>query len=309
MINRILIRIKVLQIVYSFYQNSNKDLKGAETELLFSLQKSCDLYYYFLLLIVELTYQQKRNAELRKNKYFPTFEELNPNTRLVNNRFAAQIEQNAQLQKYVTEQGISWSNDQDFIKSTLEMILASDLYAEYLKNPEDTYETDKEFWKNVFKTLICNNETIDEYLEDKSIYWNDDIAIIETFVLKTIKKTEESDGKAAPLLPMFKDMEDKQFAIQLLRQTLLKGADNRARIEKHLKNWESERVANMDLIIMQVALAEIMAFPTIPISVTLNEFIDISKYYSTPKSATFINGILDSVIKELKRDKLVLKDW
>ncbi|WP_106828624.1 transcription antitermination protein NusB [Parabacteroides pacaensis] len=307
MINRILIRIKVLQIVYSFYQNGNKDLKGAETELLFSLQKSYDLYYYFLLLIVELTYQQKRNLEIRKNKYFPTFEELHPNTRLINNRFAAQIEKNSQLQKYITEQGISWSNDQDFIKNTLDTLLASELYTDYLKSP-DTYESDKEFWKEAFKILICNNEAVDDYLEDKSIYWNDDIAIVESFVLKTIKKIEEKDGKETILLPMFKDMEDKQYAITLLRQTLLKGTDYRAHIEKHLKNWESERVANMDLLIMQVALAEILSFPSIPISVTLNEFIDISKYYSTPKSAIFINGILDSVIKELKSEKRLLKN-
>lgn len=308
MINRILIRIKVLQVIYSFYQNGNKDLQSAEKELLFSLQKSYDLYHYFLLLIVELTYQQKRNLETRKNKYFPTFDELHPNMRLADNRFAAQIEKNEQLRKYAVEQGISWSNDLDFVKSVLDTVLESELYAEYLKNPDDSYETDKEFWKTAFKTLICNNPDVDEYLEDKSIYWNDDVAIVETFVLKTLKKLEADSAPDTPLLPMFKDAEDKQFAVQLLRQTLLKGTDYRARIEKHLKNWEAERVANIDLLIMQTALAEILTFPTIPVSVTLNEFIDISKYYSTPKSATFINGILDSVIKELKSEKLLLKD-
>ncbi|MCC8172591.1 MAG: transcription antitermination factor NusB, partial [Parabacteroides sp.] len=266
------------------------------------------LYHYFLLLIVELTYQQKRNLETRKNKYFPTFDELHPNMRLADNRFAAQIEKNEQLRKYAVEQGISWSNDLDFVKSVLDTVLESELYAEYLKNPDDSYETDKEFWKTAFKTLICNNPDVDEYLEDKSIYWNDDVAIVETFVLKTLKKLEADSAPDTPLLPMFKDAEDKQFAVQLLRQTLLKGTDYRARIEKHLKNWEAERVANIDLLIMQTALAEILTFPTIPVSVTLNEFIDISKYYSTPKSATFINGILDSVIKELKREKLLLKD-
>lgn len=308
MINRVLIRIKVLQVIYSFYQNGNKDLQSAEKELLFSLQKSYDLYHYFLLLIVELTYQQKRNLETRKNKYFPTFDELHPNMRLADNRFAAQIQKNAQLRKYAVEQGISWSNDLDFVKSILDVILQSELYAEYLKNPDDSYETDKEFWKTAFKILICNNPDVDEYLEDKSIYWNDDIAIVETFVLKTLKKLDADSTPDTPLLPMFKDAEDKQFAVQLLRQALLKGTDYRARIEKHLKNWEAERVANIDLLIMQTALSEILTFPTIPVSVTLNEFIDISKYYSTPKSATFINGILDSVIKELKSEKLLFKD-
>ncbi|CAK7031431.1 MAG: Transcription antitermination protein NusB [Parabacteroides sp.] len=308
MINRILIRIKVLQIVYSYYQNGNNDLKVAENELLFSLRKSYDLYHYFLLLIVDITNLQKRTLDAKKNKYMPTSAELNPNTRLIENRFAAQVEQNEALQKYVSEQGLSWDNDEDFLKTVLDLILSSELYNEYLNNPNDSYETDKEFWRSVFKKLICGNEAIDDYLQDKSIYWNDDISIVETFVLKSIKQFHEEEGTKFKLLPMFKDLEDQSFAIKLFRQTLLKGVDYRERISKHMKNWEAERIANMDLIIMQVALAEIMTFPSIPVSVTLNEFIDIAKYYSTPKSGTFINGILDSVVNELKKEKLLLKD-
>ena len=281
MINRILIRIKVLQIVYSYYQNGNNDLKVAENELLFSLRKSYDLYHYFLLLIVDVTNLQRRILDARKNKYMPTEAELNPNTRLIDNRFAAQIAENEALRKYVAEQGLSWDNDEDFIKMVLDLILSSEQYGEYLNNENDSYETDKEFWRIVFKKLICGNEAIDDYLQDKSIYWNDDISIVETFTLKTIK---------------------------LFRQSLMKGSEFRERINKHMKNWETERIANMDLIIMQVALAEIMTFPTIPINVTLNEYIDTAKYYSTPKSGTFINGILDSVVNELKKEKLLLKD-
>lgn len=308
MINRILIRIKVLQIVYSYYQNGNNDLKVAENELLFSLRKSYDLYHYFLLLIVEVTRLQKRILDARKNKYMPTEEELNPNMRLVDNRFAAQVAENEALQKYVSEQGISWDNDEDFVRMVLDLILTSEQYKEYLANEDDSYETDKEFWRTVFKKLICGNEEIDDYLQDKSIYWNDDIAIVETFTLKTIKQFEEKAGGKQKLLPMFKDIEDQSFAIKLFRQSLLKGSELRERISKHMKNWETERIANMDLIIMQVALAEIMTFPSIPINVTLNEYIDMAKYYSTPKSGTFINGILDSVVSELKKEKVLLKD-
>lgn len=308
MINRILIRIKVLQIVYSFYQNGNSDLKVAENELLFSLRKSYDLYHYFLLLIIEVTNLQKRTLDVKKNKYMPTHAELNPNTRLIDNRFAAQVAENAALQKYVAEQGLSWANDEEFVKSVLDIILASDLYNEYLDNENDSYETDKEFWRCVFKKLICGNEVIEDFLEDKSIYWNDDIEIVETFTLKTIKKFEEKNGSKQELLPMFKDLEDHSFAIKLFRQTLLKGAEYRERINNHMKNWETERIANMDLIIMQVALAEIMTFPSIPINVTLNEYIDTAKYYSTPKSGNFINGILDSIVSELKKEKVLLKD-
>nr|WP_129735330.1 transcription antitermination factor NusB [Parabacteroides goldsteinii] len=308
MINRILIRIKVLQIVYSFYQNGNSDLKVAENELLFSLRKSYDLYHYFLLLIIEVTNLQKRTLDAKKSKYMPTHAELNPNTRLIDNRFAAQVAENAALQKYVAEQGISWANDEEFIKSVLDIILTSDLYSEYIDNENDSYETDKEFWRCVFKKLICGNEVIEDFLEDKSIYWNDDIEIVETFTLKTIKKFEEKNGSKQELLPMFKDLEDHSFAIKLFRQTLLKSDEYRERINRHMKNWETERIANMDLIIMQVALAEIMTFPSIPINVTLNEYIDTAKYYSTPKSGNFINGILDSIVSELKKEKVLLKD-
>lgn len=308
MINRVLIRIKVLQIVYSYYQNGNGDLKTAENELMFSLKKSYDLYYYFLLLIVEVTNLHRRNLDNRKHKFMPTEEDLNPNTRLIDNRFAAQLAENEALLKYISEESISWANDEDFIKDVLESILTSDIYKEYLQNTEDNYEVDREFWRVVFKRLICCSEMVEQYLEDKSIYWNDDISIIETFTLKTIKKFEEGNGSKQELLPMFRDINDKLFATKLLHQTLLKGSEYRARIEKHVKNWETDRVANIDMYIMQIALAEIMTFPTIPTTVTLNEYIDIAKHYSTPKSGIFINGLLDAIVNELKNEQLLLKD-
>lgn len=308
MINRILIRIKVLQIIYSYYQNGNKDLKTAEKELLFSLQKSYDLYHYFLLLLIEVTNLQDRILDSRKHKYMPTEEELNPNTKFIDNKFIAQLKTNLALKNTVAENGLSWSNDADFVRSILDLIIESDIYQEYINSEEDSYEADKEFWRQVFKKLICTNEMVEDYLEDKSIYWNDDIEIVQTFTIKTIKKFDEQNGVNQVLLPMFKDDEDRDFAITLFRQTLLNGVKYRERISSHMKNWEAERIANMDLIIMQVALAEISSFPSIPINVTLNEYIDIAKYYSTPKSGTFINGILDSIVSELKKENLLFKD-
>ncbi|MDR2765827.1 MAG: transcription antitermination factor NusB [Tannerella sp.] len=308
MINRILIRIKVLQMVYACYQSGGVDIKVAENELLLSLRRSYDLYYYFLLLIVEVTRLQERRLETRKNKYRPSEEELSPNMRLIENRFARQVQANEVLRKYVKEHGISWVNESDFVKQMLEQILESDIYRAYLENAEDSYETDREFWRSVFRKLICGNAALEEALEDMSIYWNDDVDIIETFVIKTIRRFDESAGSKQELLPMYKDEEDREFAVTLFRQALLHGNEYRERISQHLKNWESERVANMDLVIMQVAIAEIMYFPKIPISVTLNEYIDAAKYYSTPKSSTFINGILESVILDFKKEKSLLKE-
>jgi N utilization substance protein B len=308
MLNRILIRIKVLQIIYAYYQNGTNDLRVAENELLFSLQKSYDLYHYFLLLIVSLTNLQERTLDARKHKYMPTDEELHPNMRLVNNRFAQQLSRNEGLQSYVNEHKISWDNDSDFLKGLLEGILASDLYACYLENPDDSYDTDREFWRATFKNLMSDSELLLDYLEDKSIFWNDDVEIVGTFTLKTIKRFQEETGSKQELLPMFKNEDDRLFAIKLFRETLLHGPEIRERISRHMKNWESERVANIDMIIMQVALAEILAFPAIPVSVSLNEYIDTAKYYSTPRSGTFINGVLDSVVNELKKEKVLFKD-
>ena len=234
----------------------------------------------------------------------PIDEELNPNTRFVDNRFVAQLAEN-DTPKYVDEQGFHGVTTRSLLKTY--WIRFKNL-RRILEKRRRLDETDREFWRQIFKKVICGNEMIEEYLEDKSIYWNDDIEIVETFALKTIKQFEEKKGSKQALLPMFKDLEDKAFAIKLFRQSLLKGKEYRERIDKHMKNWETERIANMDLIIMQVALAEILSFPTIPINVTLNEYIDAAKYYSTPKSGTFINGILDSIVNELKKEKLLLKD-
>ena len=308
MINRVLFRIKVLQIVYAYYLNGNNDLKVAENELLLSLRRSYDLYHYFLLLIVEVTRLYERLIEARRNKYRPTDEEKNPDLRLLNNRLAAQISDNEALNDYCKDHGVTWVEDKDFIKQVLEMILKSDVYADYLQNEDDSYETDRDFWRLVFKRIIANNREVEDYLEEKSIYWNEDVDIIESFVIKTIKRFDPDSGSRQELMPMYNNQDDYDFVIKLFRQTLLHGEEYRERINKHTKNWESERVANMDLIIMQVAVAEIINFPTIPVSVTLNEYIDAAKYYSTPKSGTFINGVLDAVVSELKAENLLIKD-
>ena len=308
MINRILIRIKVLQIVYAYYQKGSNDLKVAENELLLSLRRSYDLYHYFLLLIVDVTRMYERMIETKRNKYRPTDEERNPDMRMLNNRLTAQIAENEELLKYVKEHGISWADESDFVKKMLEIILESDVYADYIKSEDDSYEADKEFWRLIFKRIISNNEFVEDYLEERSIYWNEDIDIIESFVIKTIKRFGENAGSKQELMPMFNSNDDYDYVIKLFRHTLLEGDKYRERIDKHTKNWESERVANMDLVIMQVALAEILNFPTIPVSVTLNEYIDAAKYYSTPKSGTFINGVLDSIVEELRTEKLLIKN-
>ena len=190
----------------------------------------------------------------------------------------------------------------------LDSIVASDTYKEYTKIEKPTYKDDKDFWRKVFKSIIYRNEELDDILEDESIFWNDDIEIVQSFVHKTIKQFKQSEGEDQPLLPMFNNDEDREYAIKLIRETLLNELSYREQITRHAQNWDFERIAFMDVIIMQVAIAELYAFNSIPIRVTLNEYIDIAKSYSTPKSSTFINGILDAVVTESKKDNTLLKN-
>ncbi len=307
MINRVLIRIRVIQVLYSTYLNESGDLKKAETELMFSLQKSYDLYYYLLALLIEITDTHTRRLESRKGKLLPTDEDINPNTKLSENLFIKLLSSNVQFNKYITDRPQSWEDHENYIRSLLEKILNSDIYAEYLTNEVSDFDTDREFWRKIFKTFIYCDEELDDILEDDSLFWNDDIEIVQSFVIKTIKKLDPEKGTNQALLPMFKDEEDRQFAIKLLREAMFNVKMARELINKYAKNWESERIAFMDMIIMQTAISELLAFPSVPINVTMNEYINIAKSYSTHKSSSFINGILDSVVTELKSENKLLK--
>ena len=308
MINRTLIRIKVLQVVYAFCQKNSADLNGAEKELTRSLQKSYELYHHLLLLITVLTDFEQKKIDSLKYKFLLTEEDRNPNLRLANNRFAEQLRINESLEKFVNHNGIFWLNeDNSFIRNLFNAILQSDVYKEYILS-NDTYENDREFWRKVFKNIILEDTELPEILEEKEIYWVDDLDIIGTFVLKTIKRFKPETSPKQELLPMFRDEEDRHFAIRLLHRSILEHAENAALINRQIQNWDLERIAAIDLYIMQIALAEMKNFPSIPINVSLNEYIDLARYYSTPKSGVFINGILDSIVTELKEERKLLKN-
>ena len=308
MINRILIRIRVIQIVYAWYQNRNKDISQVEKELLLGLQKSYDLYFYLLLLMVEITDVYEKRVDTKMNKFLPTHDDLNPKMHLIKNRFIQQLRDNRMFVKFLSERPFTWESNSNFVRSTLDKILDSDAYKVYTELEKPTYSDGKEFWRKSFKSFIYRNEELDEILEDESIFWNDDIEIVQSFVLKTIKQFNKSEGEEQKLLPMFNDDEDKEYAVKLLRETLINEQSYREQITHHAENWDFERIAFMDVIIMQIAMAELHSFPSIPINVTLNEYIDIAKSYSTPKSSTFINGILDAIVNELKKDKTFFKN-
>ena len=308
MINRVLIRLKIVQIIYAYYQNGGKNLDTAEKELFFSLSKAYDLYNYLLLLMVEVTKQANKKLNAAKNKLIPTKEELFPNTKFVENRFIAQLEVNKQLLDFAGNQKKTWENEADFVKSLCEQIMESDIYKEYMASETSSYEEDREVWRKIYKKIIFNNAELDQVLEDQSLYWNDDKEIVDTFVLKTIKRFEEKNGAKQELLPEFKDDEDQDFARHLFRRAILNSDYYRHLISENTKNWDLDRVAFMDVIIMQIALAEVLSFPNIPVSVSLNEYVEIAKLYSTPKSGGFINGTLDGIVNQLKKENKLTKN-
>ena len=308
MINRVLIRLKIVQIVYAYYQNGGKNLDTAEKELFFSLSKAYDMYNYLLLLMVEITKQAQRKQSAAKSKLLPTAEELYPNTKFVENRFIAQLEVNKQLLEFSETQKKTWENESEFVKRLCEKIMDSDIYKEYMASETSSYEEDRELWRKIYKRIIFNNDELDQVLEDQSLYWNDDKEIVDTFVLKTIKRFDEKSGAKQELLPEFKDEEDQDFARRLFRRTILNAEYYRHLISENTRNWDLDRVALMDIIIMQIALAEILSFPNIPVSVTLNEYVEIAKLYSTPKSGSFINGTLDGIVNALKKENKLTKN-
>jgi len=300
--------MKVLQIVYSCSLRSSLDLVGAENELIMSMKKTYDLYHYLLLLIVVLTDAEQKRIDKKRHKYLASQEDRDPNTRLANNRLAEQLRTNLQLHKFSNEKGFLWDEDDSaFVKNLLNKILASETYTEYLES-DDCYESDSVFWQRIFRAVILNDDEISEFLEDKCIYWEDDLMVTGSFVIKTLKQIFKEDTDSyRDLLPMFAHEEDRQFALTLLSRSIMEKDENTARIESQIKNWDVERLAMMDLFIMQIAITEMRNFPSIPIGVTLNEYIDLAHYYSSPKSSVFINGILDSIAKDMQKEGLIFK--
>lgn len=307
MINRVLLRIKIVQILYSFYKSNSKSFPVVEKELFHSVEKTYDLYYHLLQLSIEITRFAADRIETKRNKLRPTEEDLNPNTRFIDNKFVAQLSTNIQFDEYLSANKLSWVNDSEIIKVLFDEIIATDFYAEYMNAPSADYAADKDIWRKIFKKVILQSEQLDESIQDQNIYWTDDIEMVVSFIIKTIKRFDEANGEEQPLLPMFKDEEDSEFASKLLRSALTKGPALREMIDANTKNWELDRIAFMDIVIMEVALAELLDFPTIPVNVTLNEYIEIAKTYSTEKSGTFINGVLDNIVGELKKENKLIK--
>ena len=302
MISRRIIRIKVLQILYAYYSSHEDSISKHEKELFFCIRKSYDLYHYLLLLVIDIADYSERRIDINRSKHRPTDDDLNPNTKFIQNKMIEVLRNNKSLRLYLEQNKMSWVNHPELIKELYTRLTESDFFTSYMNDGDYSFANDRKLIDRIFNKLILYCEELYLVLEEQSIYWNDDVEFNVSMISKTLKQFNERSREDQALLPMFKDEEDRLFARDLFRKAIVNHKEIRELIDLHSRNWDLERIAFVDILIMQLGLTEFLFFPSIPTKVTLNEYIELSKYYSTEKSRNFINGILDKALRSLKSD-------
>ena len=309
MINRVLIRAKVVQMLYAYMVSKDAmTLTTAKKELTKSLDKSYELYNALLKLMIELTDVQDLRLDEAKHKFLPTEEDLNPKMRFVENEFVKRLRADQTLADFVDDKKINWRDDELFVRLLLDKILRSEEYQEYMEMPKTSLVRDGEVWYQLMKKVVLPDENLLEHLQSMSVYYtDDDLQIIGQFVMKTIRRFE--DEEAQPILPQYKNDDDSKFGEQLFSKAVAEMEENNSYIDQFVKTekWDVERIALMDRVVMCTALTEIRNYPSIPVNVSLNEYIELAKDYSTPRSGQFVNGILNAVGNKLRADKVIIK--
>ncbi len=302
MINRVLIRVKVVQMLYSYLlTRPERTFKQALKDLQVSFEKSYDLYLYLIKLIPDLTYLEERRLDDAKHKFLPTEEDLHPNTRFVDNALVQAINNNPQVEKLFRDHDVSWSDDPIFMRLMLDKVLNSDIYKQYMQMPATDLESDTELWRQLLRKVIIEDEDMEDQLQNRSLYLSsEDLEMMGQFAIKSLTKI--AMGEDEPIRPMFKDQEDSVFGEELFSKTIRDMDDNNVLIDSCIRSekWDRNRVALMDRIIMCAAITEFKCFDKIPIAATLNEYIELAKIFSTPNSGQFVNGVLNAVADELR---------
>lgn len=291
------------------FSDTRSSLTQAKKSLHDSLEKAYELYVSLLLLPGYLTDLEAERIEAAKEKYCPTDEELNPNTRFIDNRYVKAIRESEEIAGYVKQHPVAWEGDYYMLKELLDAVRQSDLYKEYMEADAVTYEDDCEFWRRALKNIIFPSDALAEGMENKSVYWNDDLAVMGTFTLKTIKQMANAGDGSVEVLPVYKNDDDANFGPDLFIKAINNREEYRSYIDKFINDsqWDPERLAFTDIVILITAITELLNFPTIPVPVTLNEYIEIANYYSTARSGQFINGVLYSIVNYLKEEGKLLK--
>ena len=306
MINRRHIRVKVMQSVYAILQSHNDDIIREEKFLKHSISKMFDLYVLNIQLLVEVQKLAAKKMGLSKKKILATAEDLKPNTKFIDNKVIHAIAASVSVEGYIELNNLrNWEEDNEYVKIIFEELLKSDLYNNYLAAEEDSFKLDKTFVLDFFKEIVAPNDKLAEYYEDKMISWVDDIPFVNTWVVKTLSK-QKANGLFV-LGSLYKDKDDEDFVSNLFRKTVLKQAEYEKEISDKTPNWESDRIAEIDMILIKMSITEFINFPSIPTRVTINEYIEISKDYSTSKSSYFINGVLDKISREFIANKKIVK--
>lgn len=306
MISRRLLRIKALMALYAFNRRDDGKLPQAEKELMFSIEKTYDLYHYLLLLILEIADVASEKIDQALQKRMPTAEDLNPKRRFIDNHLIAQLRVNSEFNDYIASKKLSWVNSH-IPRLLYNKMISWDVYEDYMTSVDHDYQADKKFIIKLVTVLFLQSEDLHGYLEEQSIFWNDDIEYVSAMLEKTLKKFKPDSGENTPMMPLFKNEEDEEYVKILFRKAVLNHKMCSDLIDKNTTNWEVERIALMDILVMQLAVTEVLEFPQIPVRVSLNEYIEIAKYYCTSKSSTFVNGILDNIVKEMREGGLLKK--
>jgi len=307
-VNRRHIRVKVMQSIYAMHQSGSDSLEKEEKFLFYSIDAIQDLYLIMLSSLIEIC--KKESVFLHKSslKHLATPEERNPNEKFVKNRIFQILAENNSLSIALENRKINnWTLNDDYILLILDDIKQSQLYAKYMSNAINTFDEDRQFVIDMFMELIVTNEKLYEYLEDDKLTWIDDIPLVNTHIIKQLKAIKSSDDEGFRVPKLYRDEEDKAFVKDLFRKTVLNESELAKEYVDKTPNWDSDRIAEIDTIILKMAICEFLKFPSIPVKVTLNEYLEVAKEYSTPKSSIFINGILDNLVKELQANKKMIK--
>jgi transcription antitermination factor NusB len=307
-VNRRHIRVKVMQSIYAMHQNGSDDIVKEEKFLYYSIDTILDLYLIMLSALIEIGQKEAVFLHLSSKKHLATPEERKPNEKFIKNSIFQILSENNSLSIALENRKINnWTQNDDYIILLLNDIKESSLYAKYMSNNKNSFEEDKEFIINLFAEVIAPNQKLYEYLEDSKLTWIDDIPVVNTLILKQLNALKSLLDDSFRIPKLFKDNEDKEFVSNLFRKTVLNENEFAKEYADKTPNWDSERIAEIDTIILKMAICEFLKFPSIPVKVTLNEYLELAKEYSTPKSSIFINGILDNLVKEFETDKKLLK--
>ncbi|WP_299226130.1 transcription antitermination factor NusB [uncultured Psychroserpens sp.] len=308
MLNRRHIRIKVMQALYAFKGSESENLKVSETFLRGSFESTYELYLSILSLLIEIHKKAKDHQIKTQKKFLATQAEKNPNSKFINNEVLLMLVANQSLKEELENRKLNpWYLDFEYVDILYKAIIESDLYKDYMSTSVSTFREDKEFIIEIFEELIAPSDKLYDYFEDKKLTWLDDIPVVNTGILKLIKKLKPTTSEQHFLPKLFKDLDDRDFGVDLLKKTILNQSVFSEEIASKTKNWDSDRITQIDTVLMQMAICEFQKFPSIPVKVTINEYLEIAKEYSTPKSSNFINGILDKIVKEYTTSKTLNK--